>query len=522
MSRRKFRVTVADVRGRPNSKFAAETYSGAIDGATVRYLANLTLGRRGKRRYLDVQAAYFNGRKPLPGEPGGRSLWAPVPAGWDAFGYRSHADDGSRNWFEVTGNVPGLRDAGRIWGEDCDDFLLGEGFVQSVVDRRVFIKQLSPTPGEALFIVGVYVDDYWTYCEDDDAYDSFYAKWSARYTASSSMDGTQEFCGTSFTTCPDGSLALGCGKLMTSMDVLLAAYEQPATPHDTPMAVDALSRLRDPVSSQNPLVDHVPEARAILGLGLYITRGVRTDCLFPALALSSYIVNHLTAYVWSALLRWAQYLVQTRDMCLVLRPPRQSPDFSACSDSSLINAPVTSVQMPDVAASSYGGFALYFEGSGAFSVECFSPRRLADSSAGAELIMATWAGKSVIAFQMLQNELGVPRSHPTPLQIDAKAVTDGVKMERVSREQRFQAARIAMLRNWQRDRVLTLLKTNTEDMRADILSKPVNPSINFGPKQRLLLTGRSDIPVSSFPVPPLADRGGVLIQRKIVPEGTGV
>jgi hypothetical protein len=250
-----------------------------------------------------------------------------VPAGWDTFRYRYHADDGSRNWFEVTGNVPGLRDAGRIWGEDCDDFLLGEGFVQSVVDRRVFIKQLSPTPGETLSIIGVYVDDYWTYCEDDDAYDSFYAKWSARYTASSSMEGTQEFCGTSFTACPDGSLALGCGKIMTSMDILLAAHGTPPTPHDTPMAVDALSRLRDPVSSQNPLVDHMPEARAILGLGLYITRGVRTDCLFPALALSSYIVNHLKTYLWSALLRWAQYLIQTHHMCLVLRPPRQSPDF---------------------------------------------------------------------------------------------------------------------------------------------------------------------------------------------------
>ena len=69
------------------------------------------------------------------------------------------------------------------------------------------------------------------------------------------------------------------------------------------MAVDALSRLRDPVSSLNPLFDHVPEARAILGLGLYITRGVRTDCLFPALALSTYIVNHLTTHVWSALLQ---------------------------------------------------------------------------------------------------------------------------------------------------------------------------------------------------------------------------
>ena len=125
---------------------------------------------------------------------------------------------------------------------------------------------------------------------------------------------------------------------------------------------------------------------------------------------------------------WARYLVQTRDLHLVFRPPPPpAPNFSACSDSSLINAPITAVSMPDVAGSSYGGFALYFEGSGAFSVECFSPRRLADSSAGAELIMATWAGKSVVAFQMLQKELGMPRLLPTPLQIDASAVTDGVK-----------------------------------------------------------------------------------------------
>jgi hypothetical protein len=80
------------------------------------------------------------------------------------------------------------------------------------------------------------------------------------------------------------------------------------------------------------------------------------------------------------------------------------------------------------------------------------------------------------------------------MQIDASAVTDGVKMERVSRQTRFQAARLAMLRYWQEERVIRLLKTGTEDMRADILSKPLNPSSKFGPKQRLLLTGSVDLP----------------------------
>jgi hypothetical protein len=33
-------------------------------------------------------------------------------------------------------------------------------------------------------------------------------------------------------------------------------------------------------------------------------------------------------------------------------------------------------------------------------VECFSPRRLSDSSAGSELIMSTRAAKSIIAFRI--------------------------------------------------------------------------------------------------------------------------
>ena len=108
--------------------------------------------------------------------------------------------------------------------------------------------------------------------------------------------------------------------------------------------------------------------------------------------------------------------------------------------------------------------------------------------------MATWAGKSIVEFRILARELGVLQPLPTELQIDASAVTDGVMdgvaMEKVSHRQRFQAARLGMMRSWVADKVLRLLKTHTADMRADILSKPVNPSAAFGPKQRLLLTGR--------------------------------
>ena len=73
---------------------------------------------------------------------------------------------------------------------------------------------------------------------------------------------------------------------MTSMDLLLAPFGPAPQEFDTPMEADALSRIRDPVSADNPLLDNVHHARAILGLGLYIARGVRTDCLFPSRSLS--------------------------------------------------------------------------------------------------------------------------------------------------------------------------------------------------------------------------------------------
>ena len=90
---------------------------------------------------------------------------------------------------------------------------------------------------------------------------------------------------------------------------------------------------------------------------------------------------------------------------------------------------------------------------------------------------------------MLERELGIARTLPTVLEIDASAVIDGATMDKVSRQQRFQAARLAMLRQWVADRIFRLQKTNTDDMRADILTKPVNPLAKFQSKQSLLLRG---------------------------------
>jgi hypothetical protein len=113
------------------------------------------------------------------------------------------------------------------------------------------------------------------------------------------------------------------------------------------------------------------------------------------------------------------------------------------------------------------------------TLECFSPRTLGDSSQSAELTMSVWASKAIIAFRIALKEFKLGPDGPTELQLDAKAVLDGAGMEKVARRQRYQAVRLAMLRQWIADGVLRTKKVSTADLPSDIISKPVAPVGQF-------------------------------------------
>ena len=72
---------------------------------------------------------------------------------------------------------------------------------------------------------------------------------------------------------------------------------------------------------------------------------------------------------------------------------------------------------------------------------------------------------------MLHNEIFVGALAPTVLELDASAVMDSAVMERVTRKQRFNAARLAMLRQWAEDDTLVFEKVGSADMRSEIFSK---------------------------------------------------
>ena len=304
--------------------------------------------------------------------------------------------EGRKIRYQVVRNVPGRQDAGRIWQARYDLFMCGQKFTQSIVDRRVFYRRL---PDGKLFVVGVYVDDNWIICDDDAAWDEFYAAWKLEFDESENVvQAADDFCGIRTEDLPCGAVALSSKKLLLALHTMIETYPCPSHVA-TPMLPDALLRMREigaPVR-----VELIPVARAIVGLGLFVVRGTRPDGLFAGVSVSQHIVVNLTDYVWECVLRWAYYLVRTMHYRLILRPPALVdglPIFRANSDSSCINCETgdgggSSRGMARLAAgvpsASMGGYSIWFQGSGVVVAECFSPRKLADSTAGSELIMAS-------------------------------------------------------------------------------------------------------------------------------------
>ena len=76
--------------------------------------------------------------------------------------------------------------------------------------------------------------------------------------------------------------------------------------------------------------------------------------------------------------------------------------------------------------------------------------------------------------------------------MDATAVLSGAQMDTVTRKQRFNAARLGMLRQWALDKAVRLVKVGTEDMRSDIMTKAVAPVKQFQRLARRILTGSAD------------------------------
>ena len=79
----------------------------------------------------------------------------------------------------VKGNMSGLREAGWVWANHYDKFMLGCGFQRSAVDRRVYYRR-SP---EGFIIVAIHVDNNFSLDTCKAMAEEFDTAWTKRFGA---------------------------------------------------------------------------------------------------------------------------------------------------------------------------------------------------------------------------------------------------------------------------------------------------------------------------------------------------
>jgi len=443
-----------------------DTYSATVAPSSRRLLAQLmAMYPDATSAQNDVRGAYYCG-KPVPPEEGGRCLFCFIPPEMEEYGFPQYDENGQRNLLEIIGNIPGRQEAGKIWGEEYTRFLVKEcGMVQSQVDRRLFHRK---DESGNFIITAVYVDDSWFISTSPVLQEEFSTKWHARYTTASDVEATEgEFCGVLIERKEDKSVVLRGERLFDDLAKMVADHPLPqGFTAAYPMASAGLKLMHSPVSASNPLMStqHHDLARSIVGLGGFIACNVRPDAYFAFVAITQHIGQHFTLQVWKAVLRWAHYLLRSRSCSLTYRHVDHQ-QWCCYSDSALANLPN---------GGTFGGYTFGLDALTAIiDWRCLVPRSFPDSSAAAELIIATYASKSILGFRMLFAELDLLPPGPTTLYIDASAVINGAEMEKITKQMRFMAARYSMLRVVVEDGKVRLCKCDSEENKSDGFTKPL-------------------------------------------------
>jgi hypothetical protein len=433
---------------------------------------------RAEQTSIDVGGAYWHGTPPSL-EEGGRVIFAPVPAwmeGLGTGGYRAFDRHGRRNFLRILGNMPGRRDAGRIWQTCLIEFILAYGLRQLISDRRVWVQD-SPL---GIIIYHDHVDDSRLTTTAAGVLTHFHRAWALRFGESLALaERSEDFTGLRHHPTEHDTIAVSCEGVIKRLGALIAPW--PLPPHVTcgsSMSATALRALRDSPLATDPVdLTHLIPMRRILGCVGFIVVTVRCDAYFAYCVLSRYVNDRrMAALVQRLVLRLAHYIVATIHLHLHLAPPERIRRGDGSYGLDLFQCYTDSSHGNAEGGLGYAGFVIMTRGpGGALGWKVMLPPNGFDSTAAAELHATTLSLKYTVAIRTLQSELelDVATTEPTMIYTDAQAVTDGCSMERTTRATRWLAAKYAMVRLGTACRAIALGQVSSEDQIADIVTKPL-------------------------------------------------
>jgi len=430
----------ARLTGRGDTQIAGvdygETFSPVVSGTALRIFLNIAATENLEVHQVDVTTAYLNAELH-------EKIYMKQPQGYE---------NGKNEVCELRKALYGLKQAGREWHHTLRQHLESRDFKCLYKESSCFIMHGPPKT-----YVLVYVDDMAIGCADLPALENFKADLGGRFKIT---DGgpIHHMLGIKITRDRENK------KFILSqsayVDQMLEKFGMSdANPEDVPMA--AIDELYKPSA---PAGD-VPY-RAVVGSLLYLSNTTRPDLTFCAGVLGRFNGNFQDIH-WKAAKRALRYVKGTRDYGLILGGGNMN-EITVFTDADYAG---------DLAErKSTTGVAIY-HGESLVSWKSMKQQLTALSTTEAEMIAATEGARDMLYTKQLLEEMNDEMKTKCAMWCDNQATVDIVNNDTHQGRTKHLDTKYQFVREVvSRNKIATMSHIRSEDMIADIFTKPLDRS----------------------------------------------
>jgi hypothetical protein len=375
----------------------------------------------------------------------------------------------------------GLKQAGRAWYHKIHQALLKLGFHCLHADTCIDVRE----QGGLLLVAALYVDDLLLLSNSLAELTAFKSALSQRF-AMKDLGEAQYILGIQIQR-DRTARTLSISQREYVSKLLTHAGMEDSRTAITPLEVGAPLSKDDCPDPAAPDINVVRQFQSAVGAVMYAMLGTRPDIAYAVAALSQFCSNPGQPH-WNGLRRLLHYLRGTTDYRLTYGPQR---DGSSKPQSIALYGYCDSDWASDKDdRRSVTGYA-FMLGGGTVSWQAKKQHTVALSSVEAEYMAASQAAKEALWLRALLRELGMRSTSPTTLCSDSQG---SFALSR-NPEHHARSKHIDIRHHFIREQVaagsINVVYVPTEDMAADVLTKPLSRSTHLHMVRMLGLTSAS-------------------------------
>ena len=424
-----------------------DTFSPTTKLSTIRILLSIAANRNMRLKQLDIKSAYLNA--PIEEE-----VYLVQPQGFEV-----KSGDGETLYCRLNKSLYGLKQSGRNWYMELKGHLESLGFKESQNDQCLFLR----TAGAALDCVCVWVDDIIYASTREQFYEIFERDITSRYQVSD-MSDLKWFLGMKIDVEKE-IIKISQAKYIENLLAKFGMRDCKAV--TTPIAEGTkLSKADCPEEgSEEQSEMSGRDYRGLVGSINYLSVSSRPDIANAAHLLSAFVQNPGICH-WIAAKHVLRYLKGTMYHSLTYTKNGTDMAVEAFSDADWAGN-------IDNRRSTSGYCIRLFSDSGCVTWRSKTQSTVATSTAESELNAAVIAIQELKYVNGILSDFGYEVQMPMVLNVDNQALIAMSKNPVQSNKSKHFALKLCYLREQVNEGFLKLSYTSTNEMPADILTKPI-------------------------------------------------